>query len=187
MTFLRLLNVQGIAGIAASLALAILLVIQKAETRHWRKESGQYEQLYRDSEAALAGTVANYRAAADQARAADKANAERVAAVQSKISQEKSDELEARLAAARALAGRLRPGTAAADSRGRGAAPVPALSAAAGQPHQGAAENGFSVPDRLIATEQAIQLDELIKWVKAQAKLDNNAPPVASSPERGRQ
>ena len=38
MMFLRMLNVQGIAGIAVSLALALLLVIQKGETRHWRKE-----------------------------------------------------------------------------------------------------------------------------------------------------
>ena len=41
MMFLRLLNVQGIAGIAVSLALAMLLVIQKGETRHWRKASDQ--------------------------------------------------------------------------------------------------------------------------------------------------
>ena len=34
---LRLLNIQGIAGIAVSLALGLLLVIQKAETRHWKK------------------------------------------------------------------------------------------------------------------------------------------------------
>ena len=31
--------------------------------------------------------------------------------------------------------------------------------------------------DRLIATEQAIQLDELIKWVKAQAVIDPNESP----------
>ena len=65
MMFLRFFNVQGIAGTAASLALAILLVIQKGETRHWRKESGRNEQLYRGEEAAFAGTVANYRAAAE--------------------------------------------------------------------------------------------------------------------------
>jgi hypothetical protein len=28
----------------------------------------------------------------------------------------------------------------------------------------------------LTATEQAIQLDELIEWVRAQAKVDPNAP-----------
>jgi signal transduction histidine kinase len=175
MMFLRLLNVQGIAGIAVSLALAVLLVIQKGETRHWRKESSQFEQLYQGEQAALAGTVANYRAAADAARAADAANAQRVAAEQTKISQEKSDELETRLAAARATAERLRRSAeAAADPRGRGAAPVPALSAAPGGPAQSAREDGFSIPDRLTATEQAIQLDELIKWVKAQDAVKPN-------------
>jgi hypothetical protein len=178
MMLLRLLNVQGIAGIAASLALAILLVIQKGETHHWRKQSGQIEQLYQGEQAALAGTVANYRAAADAARAADRAAAQRVAAEQTKISQEKSDEFEARLAAARAAAERLRIGAeAAADPRRRGAAPVPGLPAAASQPPQAAGENGFSIPDRLTATEQAIQLDELIKWVKAQAEVQPNADP----------
>jgi signal transduction histidine kinase len=187
MIFLRLLNVQGIAGIAVSLALAILLVIQKGETHHWRKQSGHFEQLYQGEQVALAGTVANYRAAADAARAADRANAQRVAAEQTKISQEKSDELETRLVAARAAAERLRHGAeAAADSGTRGAAPVPGLSAAPGGLAQSARQDGFSIPDRLTATEQAIQLDELIKWVKAQAKVDNNAVAVASSPERGR-
>jgi hypothetical protein len=49
---------------------------------------------------------------------------------------------------------------------------VPRLSAAAGQSPQAAGQDGLS--DRLIATEQAIQLDELIKWVKAQSKVDRN-------------
>jgi hypothetical protein len=178
MMFLRLLNVQGIAGIAVSLALAILLVIQKGETHHWRKQSGQFEQLYQGEQAALAGTVANYRAAAEAARTADRANAQRVAAEQTKISQEKSDEFEARLAAARAAAERLRHGAeAAADPRSRGAAPVPGLSAAAGRSSQSAGENGFSIADRLTATEEAIQLDELIKWVKAQSAVKPNADP----------
>ncbi len=67
---LRLLNWQGIAGIVASLALAVLLVIQKGETSHWKKQSASFEQLYRQSETAFATTVANGRAAAEQARAA---------------------------------------------------------------------------------------------------------------------
>jgi hypothetical protein len=56
MMLLRLLSPQGIAGLAVSLALAILLVLQKAETRHWRKQSGQFGQLYRGEQAAFAGT-----------------------------------------------------------------------------------------------------------------------------------
>ncbi len=33
---LRLLNVQGIAGLAAAVALTLLLLLQKGETRHWK-------------------------------------------------------------------------------------------------------------------------------------------------------
>jgi hypothetical protein len=180
MTLLRLLNVQGIAGIVASLALAILLGIQKGETRHWKKQSGQYEQLYAGERAAFAGTVANYRAAAEAARAADKAAAEQVAAEQRAINERTSHDYEARIADARAAAERLRKSTeAAADPRSRRAAPVPGLSAAPGEPRQAAGQNGLSVDAqdldwRLTATEQAIQLDELIKWVKRQATIDPN-------------
>ena len=82
MILLRLLNPWAIAGIAISLCPAILLVIQRGETRHWKKQSGQFEQLYRGEQFAFAAAVGNYRAAADAARTADKANAERVASEQ---------------------------------------------------------------------------------------------------------
>ena len=132
MMLLRLLNPQGIAGIAVSLCLGLLLILQKGETRHWRKQSGQFEQLYRGEQAAFATTVANYRAAADAARAADKANAERVAAEQRAINERISNDFEARLAAARAAAHRLRgeADRAATHSGGRANAPVPGLPAA---------------------------------------------------------
>ena len=171
----RLLNVQGIAGIAVSLALGILLLFQKAETRHWKKQSASFEQLYRQDQAAFATTVANYRVAADQARAADRANAERVAADQRTINERTEHDFEARLAAARADAQRLRHYTAAAaDSGDGGRAPVPSLPASTGGAAQNAGEDQLPDTDKLIATEQAIQLDELIKWVRAQAAVDLN-------------
>jgi hypothetical protein len=174
MSLLRLLNVQGVAGLALGAALGLLLLIQKAETRHWRSESGRFEKLYRDEQAALAGTVASYRAAAAQAEATDKANAERVAAEQRSINERTSNDFEARLAAARSLAQRVRGGTAgtAADSGTRAAATVPGLPAAAGGPHETAGQDRLPQPDALTATEQAIQLDELIQWVRKQAELD---------------
>jgi hypothetical protein len=170
---LRLLNVQGIAGIAISLCLGGLLLLQKAETRRWTKRAGSFEQLYRGESAAHAGTVASYRAAADAARAADRANALRVAAEQKHINERIENEFEARLAAARAAAVRLREPAraAAADSRDGGAAGMPGLSAASGATSQ-IAEDRFPDSDRLLATEQAIQLDALIEWVKAQARVE---------------
>ena len=179
MSLLRFLNLQGIAGLAVAVALGILLLVQKGETRHWRKESGRFEQLYGQQQAALATTVANYRAAAAQAEAADRANVGRVAAEQRTISERTSNDFEARLAAARLSAQRLRrqSAAAAADPGARGAAPVPGLPAAPGGPAQGAGEDGLRQSDALTATEQAIQLDELIKWVERQAAVRSNPAP----------
>ena len=156
---MRLLGPQGIAGIVVGTCLAGLLLLQKAETRRWRDRSAEH--------AAFAATVADYRAAAHAARAADLANATRVAAEQSAINERTSHDFEARLAAARAVAERLRrEGKSPADPGRRGGAAMSGLSAAAGGIAQGAGEN--RLPDALLATEQAIQLDELIKWVRQQ-------------------
>jgi len=176
MSLLRLLGPQGIAGIALSLALGILLFVQRGETRHWKKESGRFEQLYAEEQSALAGTVANYRAAAEAARAADRATAARVSAQQRSISERTSNAYKTRLAAARALAQRLRgqSATAAADRGGGRAAPVPELSAAPDGPAETAGQDGLPQSDRLTATEQAIQLDELIQWVRGQVAVDPN-------------
>ena len=173
MMLLRLLNPQGIAGLAAAACLAVLLLLQKAETRHWKRQSAGLEQLYRGEQAALAGTVANYRAAADQARAADQANLARVSAQQRAISERTSNDLEARLAAARSIAQRLHGQAtgAAADSGARRTASVPRLPASSGSAAQAAGEDELPQSDALTATEQAIQLDELIKWVRAQAGI----------------
>jgi methylthioribose-1-phosphate isomerase len=177
MALIRLLNMQGIAGIAIAAALGILLLIQKAETRHWHKQSSAFEQLYGQERAALSTTVANYRAAAQEAQAADQANAARVAAEQRSINERTSNDFEARLAAARLSAQRLREQNAAAAAApgGSASAAVPGLSAAAGGPAEAADEDGLPRQDALTATEQAIQLDELIKWVRRQAALNANA------------
>ena len=175
---LGLLNWQGIGGIAASLTLGLLLIIQKGETSHWRKQSDTFEQLYHSEQAAFSTTVAQYRAVADQARAADEANLNRVAVDQAAINQRTANEFEARLAAARADARRLRlQSEAAADSGARRSASMPGLSAAPGGAAQGAGQNGLPHTDRQIATEQAIQLDELIKWIRQQHAVDPNREP----------
>jgi hypothetical protein len=197
---LRFLNIQGIAGIASCLALAILLLVQKAETRHWKKQSASFEQLYHQDQAAFATTVAGYRAAATQARDVDQANSARVAADQRAINERTEHDYEARLGAARAAAERLRfQSQAAADPGVGGSPPMPGLSATAGSAAQAAREDRLSSPDTLTATEQAIQLDELIRWVRQQhgvrvdgvsgerpqadgkqAVVDNNPEAVAS-------
>ena len=173
----RFLNLQGMIGIAAALLLASLFLVKAGEVRHWRKQSGRYEQLYLAEQGARAETIANYRSAAETARKEDLAHANRVAAEQRTISERTSHDLEARLADARARAQRLQLGQgspAAAGGSGRAAA-VPAAGTAAGAAGRAAEENGFSLSDRLLATEQAIQLDELIKWVTGQAAVESKS------------
>jgi hypothetical protein len=177
MSVLRLLNWQGMAGIAVAFTLLVMLTVQKFEAVHWKKQSETYEQLYQQEQSAFATTVANSRAAAAEAQLADKANAERVASEQRSINERTKNDYEARLAAARLSAQRLRGETAstAADPRSAGSAPVPGLPAAAGGVTQATSQDGLPQSDRLTATEQAIQLDELIKWVRQQAAVDPNA------------
>jgi len=175
---LRLLNVQGIVGVGVALALLAMLLVQKFETRHWRKQSGQYEQLYRSEQGAGALTIANYRAAAEAARAADRAAGERTRVEQLAINERTSNDFQARLAAARRDAQRLRDGAgpAATDPCARGTASVPGLPAPACGADQPAGQDRLSPGDSLIATEQAIQLDELIHWIERQHAVDVNAP-----------
>ena len=178
MMLLRLLNPQGIAGLAASLCLALLLLAQKIETRHWKKQADSFEELYRGEQVTLAGTIANYRSAAADARAADQANARRVAAEQGAISERTAHDFEARLADARTRAQRLRVDTQpATDPGARRTAAVPSLSAATRRPVEAAGQDRLPAADALTATEQAIQLDALIRCVQAQHTVDPNAEP----------
>ena len=173
---LRFLGWRGIAGIAACAVLVGLFLIQRAETRHWKKQSARHEQLYRAEQSALAGTIANYRAATEAARTADRAHAERVAAEQRAINERTLDDYQTRLAAARARADGLRQQARVTTDRGsRRSSPMPPISIAAGGAAQAAGEDRLPPEDALIATEQAIQLDELVKWVRAQARIDPNA------------
>ena len=182
----RLLNLQGMIGIAASLLLLTLFIVKAGDSRHWRKQSARYEQLYSAEQSARAQTIANYRAAAETARLQDRANAVRVAADQRAISERTTNELETRLADARARAQRLQLGHGSPTAAGGGgrAAPVPAARAASGAAGRSSQEGGFSLADRLVATEQAIQLDELIKWVNRQAaiRVDDSKSGTSPSP-----
>jgi hypothetical protein len=164
------LTLKLIAGIGAALLLAMLI----HDRNHWKAKTGHYAELLAGERAAHDATVANARAAAQQARLADAANAERVRSEQSAIDERTRNDFESRVAAARAAAGRLRrkPEAAGADPGGRRATPVPGLSAGAEGIAQGTGQDRLPVSDRLIATEQAIQLDELIKWVRRQAAVE---------------
>lgn len=138
-------------------------------------------------------TVANTLAAAEAAQDAAEANVARVEAEQSAIDKETIDDLESRLAAARARADELRraalryasrdPGDpVAVDLPGPGAA---ARATAEAPGEAGLPEPGFApalicitIEEALIATEQAIQLDALIEWNLRQAAVPFNERPA---------
>ena len=63
MMMLRLLNPQGIFGIAVALILAALLGAAKIDVRHYKKTSARFEQLYRAEVNAHAQSAAAVRAA----------------------------------------------------------------------------------------------------------------------------
>lgn len=138
-------------------------------------------------------TVKNFQAAVTEARLQAELNMARVETEQAAITEEIVDGYEARLADARARAQRIyrtdglrgRSPTGAAGS-GAGAAGVPGVPVAPGRageaagedrlPAPGAGTGELSLPDALIATEQALQLDALIEWVNRQAAVQV-APP----------
>ena len=180
---LRLLNWQGIVGIAVAFTLLVMLTVQKLDAAHWEKQSDKFERLYQQEQAAFALTTANYRAAAVQAQLADKANAERVAADQGSINERTKNDFEARLADARAAAGRLRvqSAAAAADSGAGRTAAVPRVADAARSADEAADQDRLPQFDALVATEQAVQLDELIKWVRRQHDIEPSGKTVVES------
>lgn len=172
MPVLAFLGWRGIVGVAGMLVLSLLLVVQKGETRHWHKQSDGFEKLYRTEHLAFGQTVLNWRAAAIAAAAIDKANVARVEADQSAINERSDHDFQARLAAARAVAQRVRDDAARGTYPGsRNGAPVSSVSLAARVLDDPATKDRLSGGDALIATEQALQLDELIRWVQAQHQI----------------
>lgn len=168
-------------GALAIAALALALLVH--DRNRWKSTAAERQQKLAATAAAFDRTVAGYRAAAEQARAADAANLARVKAEQAAINERTANDFETRIASVRAAARRLREQAAAAEahSRARRSAPVRPLPAPAGRAAQAAGQDRLPRSDRLIATEQAIQLDELLKWVKAQATV---APAKAGTPGR---
>lgn len=103
-----------------------------------------------------------------QAQADDAAHARAVEQRQAKISQEASNDYQKQLTAVRAdYAERVRKARAAATNQSRGGNPsVSSQPGSAGRPDATASEDRLPPADALIATEQALQLQALQKWVR---------------------
>jgi len=131
----------------------------------------------RDAErAAHEGTVVAFIAATQQAQREAEANAARVAAEQEDINDEIIRDHRADLAALRARYERLLQSAqaAAADPGRTGAAGLPGLPDTSGRADAAPGEDRLpaagelSLADALLASEQALQLDALIRWIERQ-------------------
>lgn len=146
----------------------------------------------RDAEvAAHRQTKLNYRAAQDEAARLERERIERVKAEQQEITDEVTTDFRRRLADARARAEQLRDKLARPGEHPAGAPggePLPGTSDAAGGSDEAPGDHRLSLHERLIATEQALQLEALIEWNERQARVETNAPaqPAAALPEAGR-
>jgi hypothetical protein len=165
---LERLALKLVIGLGCVLLLALLV----QDRNRWKAKTAHYAELLAGERAAHSATVANYRAAVEQARRTDAANAARVKAEQAVINETSKHDYQSRIVAARTAAQRLRGNrAAAADPRRGGATPVPGLPGAAGRAAEAAGDHRLSDQERLTATEQAIQLDALIEWVEAQGRV----------------
>lgn len=161
-----------VGGLLAMAALSWLI----GSRNHWKETAAANEQLYHGEQTAHQLTVANYRAKAVEAHKADEANVARVVAEQTAINERSSSEYEARIADARARYERLQPraGSAPANPGRSGNPDLSNVSQAPSGTPGPAAQGQLSTDDALTATEQAIQLDELIKAVTAHSNVNVN-------------
>jgi hypothetical protein len=165
-------------GLTLIVAFAIAMIVH--DRNRWKIRAAERQVQIVETRAAFEATVASYRSAAERALRQDAANAARVRTEQTEINERTKNDYQTRIAAARASAQRLRAQSVAAAGPGCGAgAPMPGLSFAAEGTSQATGQDGLPAgtsaelrsSDALIATEQAIQLDELIHWVQSQSEV----------------
>lgn len=124
--------------------------------------------------AAHAQLKSDVRGKTAEAKAADAVHVIRVERDQSTVTQETDRDYQTQLADLRRRydALRVRAGAAKTNPGGGGSPAVPSVPGTAGSADGAAAQEGLPPEDALIASEQALQLDALQKWVRGQAAVD---------------
>ncbi|WP_129792559.1 hypothetical protein [Sphingosinicella sp. CPCC 101087] len=176
---------RAIAIAVPVVLLAALLWIrtdQRDDARLERDQARAEAALERAERKAFAEKV---RATAEQLRGAAAATALRVERVQDQVTEEVSHAYQIRLAELRERVAALqlleRQSGADRAHPGRGADAMPGLPGAAGGPDDPAAAPGlpaFGLEAAAIATAQAIQLDELQRWIRRQQAIDRTPEPA---------
>jgi len=123
------------------------------------------------TKAAFEQQVSDYRAAYDKARADAVEAARKVETEQERITHEVSADYQARLADVRARYSRLLA-EARADSSHAGEADLPGVPNTASGADDPASHCGLSLETRLVASEQAIQLQALQDWLRGQVAVE---------------
>lgn len=119
-------------------------------------------------------TKANFIAATAEALRLEKARLARVKAEQERINHDRETSANARLAALRDQRDRLLSQARTGAASAAGGQPVPGLPLPAFGADAATSENGLSLTERYECSVTAVQLDELISWVDAQAKVKVN-------------
>lgn len=160
-------NWKLILGSLGFAVLGIMLVLARADARHWHKQADQ-------TKAAFDLTVANYRAAADEATRLAAANVARVKTEQDKITERKVNEYEVKLADSASRYDRLR-----AQATGYLSRPVEAgLPDTRETTCQAVAGTSCDAIPPLLkaAQDNTDQLMALQSWVAEQSAVDMNSP-----------
>jgi hypothetical protein len=163
-------HIGWIVGGLGCLNHGIMLHHSQGQTRAANDRSAAWEKLFHAEQSAFRETVANVRRVTAQAQADDAAHALKVERDQANRTQEVSSEYQARLADLRSRYDALRLRTGAPEIRlgnpgGSAAAPVPGLPNPAGRPDAAPAPGDL----QFNAEANAIQLEELQRWVRDQA------------------
>lgn len=193
--------VRDLARIAVPMIVAVAIAIACVQTtrlygfqiwsismRGWIEAAEQFERERDAERAAHRQTKTDYRNAQNEAARLESQRLDRVRTEQQEITDAVEADYSARLAAARARAEWLREDLPTRSATRSAADPnsMPGLSAA-GAGTSAAAQNtrlpsGSEQIERdLIATEQAIQLDALIDWIKRQAAVEVSGSEVRRS------
>lgn len=171
------IGVRGAIGIAVAAFLTFQLMDARSDARAFQKEALTWQQKYNDEAQAHTDTIRAFQNAAAEARRKDEANKKRVEKEQRQITERIERSYEELLADARARADRLRQQlrTTGAAPGGPGESRMSGPGSPTGGPDGAASDHGLSITERLIATEQAIQLDRLQQWVRDQSRVDNGS------------
>lgn len=170
------LTTKVMGWIGAGLALVVLGLWVTLEIRTNQRDDARSELAA--EEKAHEQTILNYRWAQERAAQQEAERLARVEQEQQEITRVAAQNYEARIADLRARAERLRDAPGAAGGT-PGNVAVPSVPDAPGgadaaTPGAGLPPLGDDLEWRVIATEQAIQLDELIRWVSGQSSVPTN-------------